>query len=342
MLEFLQANSSLPSLHPAIIHFPIALALTALLLRLVQVVKPKLGPAGWSANLLGALAAAGAGAAWLSGRQAANAAGGLSAAAEVALARHADLAGWTAMLLTLAALVPVIWLVGRRQGQAGDPKLQSLVNLGVLAVAVGVMGWTADLGGALVYDHGVGVRTAAVQAQPTTSGAGAAGTEGAAASTEAVPFPGGRADWEFMPGVELNLAVAGSGLVALPDQWGDSVIEATLEPGDFAGTIALVHRYAGPDDWEGFEFTTDGEVRLVRQTAAGLEVRAKSSLLFAREKFTMRSSAVSGHFKGLVDDDVVVHGHGESPAATGQVGLLLNVTGSIRLISMTASSADEH
>ncbi len=340
MLEFLQANSALPSLHPAIIHFPIALALTAWLLRFGHLIRPRFSRFGEGADLLGALAALGAVAAWLSGRQAANAAGGLPAAAEVVLARHADLAGWTAGLLVLTALVSAIRLVGRRGGHPGNPRLPVLVNLVTLTVAVGVMGWTADLGGALVYDHGVGVRPASMAAQAPDESR-VPGEDASGAATDAVDFPGDRTDWQYVAGEVLNLMVGGTGLVALPDVWGDSVAEVTIDPADFEGTLALVHRYTSPGDWEGFQFTTDGTVRLVRMTSTGLEIRSESSLLFAREKFTMRSSAVAEHFKGLVDNDVVVHGHGES-GAVGQVGLLLNGSGNIHILSMTVSSADEH
>ena len=329
MLEFLQANSSLPNLHPAIIHFPIALALTAWLLRLVQVARPGLWKSRESANLLGVLAALGAGAAWLSGRQAADAAGSLSAAAELALARHSDLAGWAAGLLAAAAVVPLIWVLARHRGQ----RLQAWLNLVALTVAVGVVGWTADLGGALVFEHGVGVEKAAAPA--------AVRSVAETTPTAIVAFPGDKSDWEYTPGESLQLSVDGTGLVAIAGQWGDSVVEVEIDPADFEGTLTLVHRYTGPQEWEGFQFATNGAVRLVRQTSAGLDIRAKSSLFFPSETFTMRSAAVSGHFKGLVDGDVVVHGHGES-GSVGQAGLLINGTGNLSVTALNASSATEH
>jgi hypothetical protein len=130
-------------------------------------------------------------------------------------------------------------------------------------------------------------------------------------------------------------------LVALPGIWGDSVVEVTIDPQDFEGSLTLVHRYSGPGDWEGFAFTTENSVQLPRYTASELEVRDQSSLLFFREVFTMSSSAVAGHFKGVVSGDVVLHGHGDS-GEEGRVGLLIEGVGKLNLSALQASKAESH
>jgi len=341
MLEFLQANSSLPSLHPAIIHFPIVIILFVWLLRVLQLIKPRTEQFRFIADVLIVLAAAGAVAAWLSGREAVNAAGGLSMEAELAVAKHADLAGWATIVLIIAALIPGICSLGRgRTRSIPNNVFCGWVNLAIASFAVLIVGATADLGGSLVYTHGVGVAkqtVAATEGGTTPSGAGNL----VETTATAVDFPAGRTDWQYVTNSVMDLAVSGNGLVALPGQWGDSVVESVLDPMDFEGTLTLVHRYLSPTNWEGFEVSTEGTVRLLRSTDAGVEVRDESSLMLFRERFTIRSSAVAEHFKGLVDDDVVAHGHGRSGRA-GLAGLLIDGVGNLKIISLTATGTDEH
>ncbi len=90
MNELLGGMTALPNLHPALVHFPIALAVTALLVDGISKVLRKLGWLGPAAALLYVLAACGGIATYLSGRQAADSVGQLTAAAETVLAEHAE------------------------------------------------------------------------------------------------------------------------------------------------------------------------------------------------------------------------------------------------------------
>ncbi len=341
MLEFLQTQSSLPSLHPAIIHFPIALIALVWLLRLIQVIRPRLKQVKTGADVLIVLAALGGGGAWLSGREAVNLAGGLSIETELAITRHADLAAWAVTALVIAALIPRICALARdRLEHTSKAPLCRWVNLLAASVALVIVGATADLGGALVYTHGVGVKSRI----GSTHGAAAIEVNNTISTdvvSEPLNFPDGRATWQYTTGVPLEISVDGSGLLELPGLWGDSVIESVIDPGEFEGSLTLVHYYSSPTIWEGFEFTTEGTVRLLRATDSGVEVRDETSLMFFRERFSFRSSAVNEHFKGLVDDDVVVHGHGES-GPRGRAGLLITGVGHLTIISLEVSGTDNN
>ena len=109
MLDALLEATALPNLHPALVHFPIALTGVALLFDAIVFARRRWVSLDASGAFLWVLAAAGAGAAYLAGEQAAEEAGLLEGVAEVALGKHADAALATLIALSLFALFRV-WL----------------------------------------------------------------------------------------------------------------------------------------------------------------------------------------------------------------------------------------
>ena len=157
MFDDLFALTALPNLHPALVHFPIALSVVALLFEAAVWVRWYSAPADRCAAVLWILAAAGAGATYAAGRVAADGVGALSPAAEATLASHADAGLATASALVVLALLRA-WLARRdaREARAQRGALRSVALLGALIVQ-GLVAYTADLGGALVFRHGVAV-----------------------------------------------------------------------------------------------------------------------------------------------------------------------------------------
>jgi uncharacterized membrane protein len=152
-------SSSIPNLHALVVHFPVALLPVALLLDLGCLVARARVWLDRCASTLYVIGTAAAALAYLTGRAAAQAAAGLPGEAGAVLADHADLG-----LLTLVAytIVTVLRVIVTRLGR-DDKRITlgffRLLALVASAAALVLLVQTADRGGALVYQHGVGRTT---------------------------------------------------------------------------------------------------------------------------------------------------------------------------------------
>jgi uncharacterized membrane protein len=136
-------------LHPAIVHFPIALSLVALLFE-VLARHPRARVLESSAGLLMVLAALGSVAAVLSG-QAARDDAVVPAGVGPLLGRHEDI-GETAMWVLLAAAAVRLVLAWRGWFKGVVP----WAYLALALAAAGLVSYNGYLGGRMVFDHGLG------------------------------------------------------------------------------------------------------------------------------------------------------------------------------------------
>jgi len=152
---------SLPNLHPAVVHFPIALLPAALLFDLVCLLRPTWTWLDRGAAALYALAAAGAGAAFGAGNEAAENLGELAPAARSILDQHQDLARYSLIAMSALAVLrlALAWREHDRPRVGAGPMRWILLLGGVGALAL--LATTADHGGSLVYLHGVAIQPAA-------------------------------------------------------------------------------------------------------------------------------------------------------------------------------------
>ena len=154
--------SGLPNLHPAIVHLPLALLPAAILFDLAGLVRPTWTWLERGGAFLLILAALGAAAAVVAGEQAEEGLGPLPPAAHEVVHAHED-TGKKALVGCAALAIARLLLSIRDRDR---PRLTALFLRVLLLVAAGgtllLMVRTADLGGQLVYRHGVGVDRPAV------------------------------------------------------------------------------------------------------------------------------------------------------------------------------------
>lgn len=145
----------IPNWHPAVVHFPIALAVTATLLLLLGRLRPANPTFTASGRLLGLFAALGAGVAaalgWYAFQTVEH-----DGAGHLVMLRHRN---W-ALVCTAVLIGLAVW-DGLRQRAERPVHAALLPIMLAISASLGVTGW---LGGEMVYRHGIGVSAAAFPA----------------------------------------------------------------------------------------------------------------------------------------------------------------------------------
>ncbi len=172
-------------LHPVIDHFSVALLITAVLIDLVAGASPSRIWLRYTAVLLIVLGAIAAGGSYFTGGMEADRIwNALGDPAKDVLKRHAELGEYLAITFGILA----VWRL-MIQGfgfMAGSRAIYLIVAL----VAIVVLGYSAHLGGVLVYDYGAG--TALMAAAPVPAEAASPGAEPTSSGplpTVSVPTP---------------------------------------------------------------------------------------------------------------------------------------------------------
>ena len=157
MTEFIQSFTSLPNLHPAIVHFPIALLVTAVAIDLIAILRPQrvwIDRMAATLYVLGGIAAL---VAYLTGDQASDAVIPATAVQVLPkIAIHSHWAGYTLWIFGTLAVVRLGWAWWRRHDTA---MRHMAIRIAFWLVGVGglfVLAKTADLGGRLVFWYQVG------------------------------------------------------------------------------------------------------------------------------------------------------------------------------------------
>lgn len=335
---------SAPNLHPLLIHFPIAVFPLLLLIEGAALmgrerrVLSGMATVGWVLAALATLLA------WLTGRQAADGLVDVAPGTQLLISDHADLA-WITLLIAIGVMSVrlVLW-------RFDDRRSGIIVGLIASIVLTGIVGTTADHGGALVFQHAVAVALPEV-AVPVGRPALAAPTTGSGAAARLVHTDSGTLTWIPMPGDlfaedtpvqvtgapllepssdRLRLQVDGQSRILLPSELGDVQVNVWLDLSDFNGTVGLLHHIEGERSGA-FTVSTDGTTRLLDSTSTVLDTGTTT----LDGEVAIAVNVAGSHLKGLVNGSVVAHGHAvaEKP---GPIGLLLNGEGMITLRRLEA------
>ena len=363
--------TSLPNLHPAIVHFPIALVPLALCFDLGGLLFRKAEWLERAATSVWVLAGLTGFAALETGESAADGLSGVPAAVEPLIGTHSDWGHWAFYGLAAFALVRLV--VALRDRDRERVVLRWLLLLPAAAL-LALVAFTADLGGQLVYDHGVAVHK--TTDEPKTNGdLGKAVDSPVSQETETDelvldaaerlqttadgtviwrPGPGDKAavgtvvtavegtTLDAIRGAELGygaqsglrLEATGESWLALPGIFGDVRVEAELDLTEFEGEVGLFHHAQGTEAVGLVVQSKDGAQSLqdVRGDTANLD---SAQFELPEGTFTLAVSAAGKHLKGLVDGTTVTHGH-VAPGPEGRVGLLLRGQGTVRVLRLSA------
>ncbi len=365
-----------PNVHPLIVHFPIALLFAAALVDVVslgiRLRYPTVRHAAVGLYVLGAMAAV---VTFFTGRSASDGVD-LPVTAVSAVNAHADWALWTVWVFGLYALVRLGVAFWKRSGDLAVHLPLALVGVAALFLVQ----QTAERGAKLVFLYGVGVQAVDIENPTRhdhdAHGMGAdehdetgadEHAEGEHMVEDAVGAPSAAplttdasgawawtddrgalpADLDILSGAPasgatLTAAPGRPALVALGTAVGDLEAEATLDLSGFTGTAMLVHhlRDAQTYDFLAIDKPASG-VATVRQgrVTGGTETTFDSGTASLPSPVALKTYAVGTHFRGYVGGDQVTHGHGDA-APPGRVGLRLDGTGPVRVLTLSATPAE--
>ena len=333
-----------PNVHPMIIHFPIVLFILALVFDVLGLIWNRIRAWRPGALLLYGLGLAAVVVTYLTGEQAANS---VSAPDHVipAISAHAD---WAARTLWFWIVFVILRFLAT--WRAWD---RVRWVLGVL-IAVGVIGnllvaATADRGAQLVYRYGVGVQ------QPETPGTEPEAQsipqgEFSASETSVVwkigrdalsilekqltwqPLPPGRVKAETAldegkPELDIRLDDARA-LLLVPRPFGNLSLEAELNADGFRGEVLLVYHFSDTTRYDFLAVRPDALVLGRQEGDRVSKFSEKAAAASGWHRFKTVSSA--GHYRGYLDNQLIVHGHGRDLPA-GRAGLLLRGTGLVKI-----------
>ena len=348
----------LPNVHPLLVHFPIALLVSAVLMEglgFLWLRFPWLKQAALALYVVGSLFALGT---YFSGRQAADLVT-VPDTANPVLNEHADMALYTLLFFSTYTLLRLVfqrtgWLTGR-----GGSLVLWLIGL----VGLGLLSETAEHGGELVYRYGVGIAATgeAVHADtlPSLPGPG----QGTAvrqvgpdrwvwqASETALvtlkhDFRWLKADPAQMTPRIQNLPDGTSALqltlqnqtaaFLLPDTLASIAMEVQVNLDAFRGQFRLIHHIQKGDTYN-FVGIDNGKTVLGRRTGGRDRILDTAPLPTRGGWLTLKAVGDGRHFRGYVNGKLLLHGH-NSPLAPGPAGLFLSGNGTVVLKQLSVTN----
>ncbi|SHF11966.1 Uncharacterized membrane protein [Fodinibius roseus] len=343
-----------PNIHPILVHFPIAIILLAVLMDLLNFFLPDNWWDDLKSTILYGIGAVSAIAAYYTGTWAADSVF-LPSGAQSVLNEHADWALWTVWFFGIYALLRILlhWY------QKMD---QQTIRIGLFVLALpGVffLYETGDHGAEMVFGYGAGtgqlveqqstasVSTDSLQQANTTFRVSDNGNWSWKIGPNGVSTLLSRFRWLEGSASQLQPTIVNSGNNYLLKISADSTtnffvgkesfqnvqVDYYLDLSDFNGEISLVNHMQDAQNYDFVMLSSDGTVSQGRVSGGNRQVFAEESYSASGMLF-IRTVGNGTHFRGYINKEMVVHGHGDAPEA-GSVGLKLNGTGTILIDRMT-------
>lgn len=344
-----------PNIHPMIVHFPIVLLILAVLFDAAGLILKKFTWLEKSALLLYLLGTIAAGVAFLTGRAASD---GLDIPLIVmrAVNEHADWAEITLWFFIIYTIVRLSFAFGFKL----IPFAKIIVIPVVLIGLVGIyfLYQTGDHGAKLVFGHGLGTGNIIAeqedknidkkedQVSGSTFTLSENGSWKLIADESTIEALSGKFKWvegsldELNPMYDEDESVLmfhpSKGVMFIYNNKIKSVqATAKINLDDLKGEFELVHHFKDKNNYD-FLGLKNGEISLSRKTNGEVKV-------FEEDKFQnkgwieIRVVSDGTHFRGYINNKMIVHGHGDEPDP-GSVGIKLSGTGAVSIKMINVES----
>ncbi len=335
-----------PNVHPLIVHFPIALLTTAVALHFLELIRPGWGKVKTISTALYVLGFIAGWVAYFAGQEAADGVSLPSSAIPI-LNQHADLAQRTVIIFSIVAGARLLEYFTEKLDHLGwRISIFLLGGIGLVSLTL-----TGDHGARLVFEQGVGV-------QKTTQTV----TNGVTESTQVKrlnSFKDGSWTWSpvagsperlfegflFLVGNQEDVAPANDpdhplfnvkGPVLFVNEQVLSGVEMdlALNLDQFHGTVWLIHHV---QDQQNYDYLSVRSGKMVfGRVVSGKDKILEEKPVSVSGNATIRVVGSGKHFRGYLNDELVLHGHaGGQPA--GFTGLKIEGTGSLGISKLTVS-----
>jgi uncharacterized membrane protein len=337
-----------PNIHPMVVHFPIAILILAIGLNLIAFFLPE---KWWDEKkttfiyVLGSIAAI---VTYFTGRSAADTVF-LPTEAQSLLTDHADWALWTVLFFSAYAIIRIAlhWF----------KKLEKK-SVQVVAFVLALPGFfflfeTGEYGATMVYGYGVG--TGQYLEEEAIAPAQTENTD-----LESLFIEKENGDWtwdmsassvndlnehfhwlegtmeQLSPTVSIansrtylsfNLSDHISNFFVTHSAYKNIQIDIYLDMSSFTGDVKIAHHVQDAQNYDFVSLTSNGEMSQGRLENGAENVFDENPYQNTGLTF-VRVVADGTHFRGYINKEMVVHGHGDEPTA-GSVGLKINGHGTL-------------
>ena len=337
------------NIHPMLIHFPIVLMLLALLFDALNLLFRRTDRFRTTTLVLYALGFVAVIIAYFSGRQAADSVA-VADSLFPAISEHAD---WALRTVWFWGIL-VLLRFGSLFRQLDRKTPVAIIFLFIATLGNYLMYETAEHGAQLVYKSGVGVKAVQTVESETVQP-----PEPSGETNELIRQDDGTVEWDIRenalwtlkkmlrwdvadqqkvstgirkdeqngPILAFNLQDSQTRFV-FPDKFESVALEAVVNLTGFKGAVFLIHHFRDTLNYD-FLLAENGKVSLGRRIQGKITIMdTKPASL--RGWRILKVVGTKGHFRGYVNNQLIVHGHGKDLPA-GVTGLLLKGTGEVLL-----------
>lgn len=334
-----------PNIHPMLVHFPIGLLIIAVLMDLLQLIKPLQSRLDFTAVLIYGIGTIGSVAAFWSGRIASETVK-VSIEAQTVMNDHDDWALYTMIFFLIFTAIRIGLYIFRK-----DQLFVSRIVVPLFAlIGAGLLVQTGELGKELVYKHGVGIADIETDEEEIAFGEESsrleerengwlwhAGENAEAVfqnyfevigeQTDRITMETGQDEEGYYLEIRADDVVSPIFLI-YEELVGDISLEATIQADELEGRIGLLHHFLADDEFEFMDY--DGENLRIGRYDEGDNKILDDGSWSSQEWVSLRVMADGRHYYAYADEETIAHGHG-SEWTSGYTGLMIVGEGVIKL-----------